>query len=145
MFAEAPPQIDRDQALARLKVLFEDDAVLKIGHNLKYDLIVLRNAGIDVTPFDDTIVMSFDLDAGLHGHKMDELAATHLSHTCIAYKEVVGTGKRQLGFHEIDLKTATRYAAEDADVTLRLWRRGWSRPGRRATSTASSCAAAAPT
>ncbi len=123
MFAEAPPQIDRDAALAKLKDLFEDDAVLKIGHNLKYDLIVLRNVGIDVTPFDDTIVMSFDLDAGLHGHKMDELAATHLSHTCIAYKEVVGTGKKQLGFHEIDLKTATRYAAEDADVTLRLWRR----------------------
>ena len=123
MFAEKPQQIDRDAALSRLKHLFEDDAVLKIGHNLKYDLIVLRNAGLDVAPYDDTIVMSFDLDAGLHGHGMDELAATHLSHSCIAYKDVVGTGKKQLGFHEIDLKTATRYAAEDADVTLRLWRR----------------------
>src|SRR3546814_5708453 len=67
--------------------------------------------------------MSFDLDAGLHGHGMDELAATHLSHTCIAYKDVAGTGKKQIGFHEVDLKAATRYAAEDADVTLRLWRR----------------------
>jgi DNA polymerase-1 len=123
MFAERPPQLDRDLALARLKPLLEDPGVLKIGHNLKYDLIVLARLGVDVAPYDDTIVMSFDLDAGLHGHGMDELAATHLSHSCIAYKDVVGTGKKQLGFHEIDLKTATRYAAEDADVTLRLWRR----------------------
>lgn len=123
MFAEKPVQLDQEAALARLKELLEDASVLKIGHNLKYDLIVLARAGITVAPYDDTIVMSFDLDAGLHGHGMDELAATHLSHSCIAYKDVVGTGKKQLGFHEVDLKTATRYAAEDADVTLRLWRR----------------------
>jgi DNA polymerase-1 len=123
MFAERPAQLSRDTVLARLKPLFEDPSVLKIGHNLKYDMIVLGRLGVDVAPFDDTIVMSFDLDAGLHGHGMDELAQTHLSHSCIAYKDVVGTGKKQLGFHEIDLKTATRYAAEDADVTLRLWRR----------------------
>ncbi|MCW3846752.1 DNA polymerase I [Sphingomonas sp. LB-2] len=123
MFAEKPAQVDRKVALAKLKTLFEDPAVLKIGHNLKYDMIVLSRCGLDVAPYDDTIVMSFDLDAGLHGHGMDELAATHLSHSCIAFKDVVGTGKNQLGFHEVDLKTATRYAAEDADVTLRLWRR----------------------
>ncbi|WP_294197077.1 DNA polymerase I [uncultured Sphingomonas sp.] len=123
MFAERPPQLDRDVALAKLKPLLEDPGVLKIGHNLKYDMIVLGRLGVDVAPYDDTIVMSFDLDAGLHGHGMDELAATHLSHTCIAYKDVVGTGKKALGFHEVDLKAATRYAAEDADVTLRLWRR----------------------
>ena len=123
MFAEKPMQLDRDLALAKLKPLFEDASVLKIGHNLKYDLIVLGRCGLDVAPYDDTILMSFDLDAGLHGHGMDELAATHLSHSCIAYKDVVGTGKKQLGFHEIDLKVATRYAAEDADVTLRLWNR----------------------
>jgi DNA polymerase-1 len=128
MFAEKPVQLDRAMVLAKLKPLFEDPAVLKIGHNLKYDMIVLGRAykdlgGIDVAPYDDSIVMSFDLDAGLHGHGMDELAATHLSHSCIAYKDVVGTGKSQLGFHEVDLKAATRYAAEDADVTLRLWRR----------------------
>ncbi|SOB81222.1 DNA polymerase I [Sphingomonas guangdongensis] len=123
MFAEKPVQLDQEAALANLKELLEDSSVLKIGHNLKYDLIVLARAGIMVAPYDDTIVMSFDLDAGLHGHGMDELAATHLSHSCIAYKDVVGTGKKQLGFHEVDLKTATRYAAEDADVTLRLWRR----------------------
>ncbi len=123
MFAEKPVQLDRELVIAKLKPLLEDPAVLKIGHNIKYDLIILSRVGIDVAPYDDTIVMSFDLDAGLHGHGMDELAATHLSHTCIAYKDVVGTGKKQLGFQEVDLKTATRYAAEDADVTLRLWRR----------------------
>ena len=123
MFAERPPQLDMAEALAKLKPLLEDPSVLKIGHNLKYDMIVLGRRGIEVAPYDDTIVMSFDLDAGLHGHAMDELAATHLSHSCIAYKDVVGTGKKALGFHEVDLKAATRYAAEDADVTLRLWRR----------------------
>ena len=123
MFAEKPDQIDRAVVIAKLKPLLEDASVLKIGHNLKYDMIILGRLGIDITPFDDTILMSFDLDAGLHGHGMDELATTHLSHQCIAFKDVVGTGKSQRGFAEIDLKTATRYAAEDADVTLRLWRR----------------------
>ena len=126
MFAEKPAQLEAAVALAALKPLLEDASVLKIGHNLKYDMIVLDRAcegGVRLAPYDDTIVMSFDLDAGLHGHGMDELAATHLSHTCIAYKEVVGAGKKALGFHEVDLKAATRYAAEDADVTLRLWRR----------------------
>lgn len=123
LLAETPVQIDRAEALARLKTLCEDPSVLKIGHNLKFDMIVLGLCGIGVAPHDDTIVMSFDLDAGLHGHGMDELAATHLSHSCIAYKDVVGTGKSQRGFHEIDLTSATRYAAEDADVTYRLWKR----------------------
>ncbi len=123
MFAEKPDQLPREIVLAKLKPLLEDPAVLKIGHNLKYDMIVLGRAGVAVAPYDDTIVMSFALDAGLHGHGMDELAATHLQHSCIAFKDVVGTGKKQVGFGEIDLKTATRYAAEDADVTLRLWRR----------------------
>ena len=120
---ETPVQLPLAVVIDTLKPLLEDPAVLKIGHNIKYDLIVLARHGIAVAPYDDTIVMSFDLDAGLHGHGMDELAATHLSHSCIAYKEVVGTGKNQKRFGEIDLATATRYAAEDADVTLRLWRR----------------------
>jgi DNA polymerase-1 len=123
LLAEVPVQIDVPAALARLKDLMEDPSVLKIGHNLKFDMIVLGQRGISIAPHDDTIVMSFDLDAGLHGHGMDELAATHLSHSCIAFKDVVGTGKTQRGFHEIDLKAATRYAAEDADVTYRLWKR----------------------
>ncbi len=123
LLAENPVQIDCEPCLAKLKTLLEDPAVLKIGHNIKFDMIVLGQRDITIAPHDDTIVMSFDLDAGLHGHGMDELAATHLSHSCIAYKDVVGVGKSQRGFAEIDLKTATRYAAEDADVTLRLWKR----------------------
>ncbi|PZO92142.1 MAG: DNA polymerase I [Sphingomonas sanxanigenens] len=123
LLSDAPVQIDRAAAIARLKPLLEDSSVLKIGHNLKYDMIVLARAGMGLTPFDDTILMSFALEAGLHGHGMDELAKLHLGHTCIAFKDVVGAGKKQLGFHEVDLRSATRYAAEDADVTLRFHRR----------------------
>src|SRR3546814_20556747 len=90
MFAEKPVQLDRALVLAKLKPLLEDASVLKIGHNLKYDATILGRLGIAITPFDDTILMSFDLDAGLHGHGMDELAATHLSHTCIAYQDEIG-------------------------------------------------------
>jgi DNA polymerase-1 len=118
-----PAQVPFDEAIGRLKALMEDASVLKIGHNIKFDMCVLARHGISVTPFDDTIVISFDLDAGLHGHGMDELAATHLQHSCIAFKDVVGTGRNQLKFNQVDLAAATRYAAEDADVTLRLWRR----------------------
>ena len=121
--SDFPAQIPMAAALARLKPLLEDPAVLKIGHNIKFDMCVLARLGIDVAPVDDTIVISFDLDAGLHGHGMDELAATHLQHSCIAFKDVVGSGRNQLGFHQVGLAEATRYAAEDADVTLRLWRR----------------------
>ncbi|MCI4591499.1 DNA polymerase I [Sphingobium sp. BYY-5] len=124
MFAERPEQLDKALVLARLKPLLEDDSVLKIGQNLKYDLTVLRRHGIEIAPFDDTIVMSFDLDAGqsLAGHGMDEAARVHLNHICISFKEVVGTGKSQISFAEVPLDRATEYAAEDADVTLRLWK-----------------------
>jgi len=123
LLSEIPVQIPTDQVIALLKPMLADPAVLKIGHNLKYDMTVLARHGVTVSPYDDTIVVSFNLDAGLHGHGMDELAATHLDHSCIAFKDVVGTGKSQRGFHEIPLDDATKYAAEDADVTLRLWRR----------------------
>ncbi|WP_336957980.1 DNA polymerase I [Sphingobium aquiterrae] len=124
MFAEKPPQLPLDLVLAKLKPLLEDDSVLKIGQNIKYDLTVLKRHGIVVAPFDDTIVMSFDLFAGqsLAGHGMDEAAKVHLNHICIAFKDVVGTGKSQLSFAEVPLDKATEYAAEDADVTLRLWK-----------------------
>ena len=125
MFAERPAQLDKALVLAKLKPLLKDDAVLKIGQNLKYDLTVLRRHGIDVAPYDDTIVMSFDLEAGksLSGHGMDEAARQHLGHECISFKDVVGTGKNQISFAEVPLPCATEYAAEDADVTLRLWKR----------------------
>ncbi len=125
MFAERPAQLDTALVLAKLKPLLEDNAVLKVGQNLKYDMTVLRRHGIEVAPYDDTIVMSFDLEAGksLSGHGMDEAARQHLGHECISFKEVVGTGKNQISFAEVPLPRATEYAAEDADVTLRLWKR----------------------
>jgi len=121
MFAEKPQQIPIEEALARIKDLLEDDSILKIGQNLKYDISVLAQHNISIAPIDDTMVMSFNLDAGEHGHGMDELAKLHLEHECISYKSVVGTGKSQIGFAEVALPEATKYAAEDADVTLRLW------------------------
>ena len=126
MFAEKPQQVDRAAALARLKPLLESDAVLKIGQNAKYDLNVMARYGIAVGPLDDTMVMSFDLDAGRGedgiggGHGMDELAARHLGHTTLAFKDVCGTGKKAIPFGEVPLDRATEYAAEDADVTWRL-------------------------
>ncbi len=122
MFAEKPDQIAMDEALARLGDLFADDAVLKVGHNLKYDIGVLAQHGLTVAPYDDTLVMSFALDAGKHQHGLDELAKLHLDHICLTFKEMCGTGKSQISFAEVQLDRATEYAAEDADVALRLWK-----------------------
>ncbi len=121
MFAENPAQIPLADVVARLGPLLSDPSVMKIGHNIKYDLNVLTRVGLEVAPIDDTMVMSFNLDAGRNNHGMDELALLHLGHTCIAFKDVCGTGKNQLRFNQVQLKEATAYAAEDADVTLRLW------------------------
>ena len=115
-------QIDKPTALARLKTLLEDPAVLKVGQNIKYDLAVMARRGIRVHPIDDTLLISYVLEGGLHGHGMDELARLHLGHEPIAFKTVAGTGKSQKSFKHVELKPATCYAAEDADVTLRLWR-----------------------
>ena len=125
LLAERPEQIEMKEALAILKPMLEHPAVLKIGHNFKYDLTVFSNHDIAVSPVDDTLVMSFDLDAGrgLGGHGMDELAKSALGHECIAFKQVCGTGKKQISFAEVALEQATEYAAEDADITLRLWQR----------------------
>ncbi len=162
MFAENVTQVPMEVAMAKLAPLLADPSVMKVGHNIKYDLNVLerylpippRNgegnraavegsqlstgsmSGLGTPPsaygchlpvpgrissIDDTMVMSFNLDAGKHNHGMDELALLHFDHPCIAFKEVCGTGKSQLSFNQVPLKDATRYAAEDADVTLRLW------------------------
>jgi DNA polymerase I len=121
LLAENPEQIPFAEALARLKPLLVEPSVLKIGQNLKYDISVLAQHGLTISPYDDTMVMSFALDAGDHGHGMDELARLHLGHECISYKSVTGTGKSQIGFAAVPLSEATKYAAEDADVTLRLW------------------------
>ncbi len=122
MFAEKPEQIAMDAALGRLRDLFADNAVLKVGHNLKYDIGVLAQHDITIAPYDDTLVMSFALDAGKHQHGLDELAKLHLDHICLTFKEMCGTGKSQISFAEVQLDRATEYAAEDADVALRLWK-----------------------
>ena len=124
MFAERLEQVPFDAALDRLRGLLADPSVLKVAHNAKYDMTVLARHGVAVAPYDDTLVMSFALDAGKQfNHSMDELSALHLGHTPIAFSEVCGKGKGQICFNQVPLRDATRYAAEDADVTLRLWHR----------------------
>jgi len=128
MFAEKPEQIALDVALEKLKPLLESDAVLKVGQNIKYDINVLARHGIAMGPVEDTMILSFDLDAGRGGggigqaHGMDSLAETHLGHTTLTFKDICGTGKKQIPFSAVPLDKATRYAAEDADVTWRLWK-----------------------
>jgi DNA polymerase-1 len=123
LYSDAPNQLPMAFVLEKLKPLLQDPSVLKIGHNFKYDWVIFDKAGIDVAPVDDTMIISFDLDAGLHGHGLDELAKLHFDHECIPFKQVCGTGKSQVTFDKVPLKEATEYAAEDADITLRLWRR----------------------
>ncbi len=125
MFGEVPDQVPLAGMVERMKPLLADPGVLKIGHNIKYDLNVLARYGLIVSPVDDTMVMSFDLDAGqsLAGHGMDELALAMLDHSCIAFKDVAGSGRSQISFAQVPLDQATRYGAEDADVTWRLWTR----------------------
>jgi DNA polymerase-1 len=112
-------------ALAALKPILEDPAILKIGQNLKYDVLVLKRYGVDVAGIDDTMLMSYALDGGRRGHGMDDLALAHLGHTCIPFKSVIAhaPGKKTADktFAGVPIDKATEYAAEDADVTLRLW------------------------
>ena len=120
--SKPPEQIDFDTALKLLKPLLADPGTLKVGQNLKYDLTVLRRYGLEVAPFDDTMLISYVLDAGKGGHGMDELARRHLGHQPITFTDVTGTGRNKITFERVPLDKATAYAAEDADVTLRLWR-----------------------
>ncbi len=116
-------QIPIREALAALKPLLEDRSVLKIAQNLKYDLVIMNRHGIDVAPYDDTMLISYVLDAGTFGgHGMDALAEKWLGHKAIPFKEVAGSGKTFIGFDQVAIDRATAYAGEDADVTLRLWR-----------------------
>jgi DNA polymerase I len=111
----------QEDVLARLKPLLEDPSILKIAQNLKYDFTIFAQRGIRVAPYDDTMLISYVLDGGLHGHGMDELSELHLSHTPIAFADVAGKGKDKVTFDCVPIPAATRYSAEDADVTLRLY------------------------
>jgi DNA polymerase I len=116
----APDQVDFKQALDELGDLLSDPTVLKIGHNIKYDAQVLASYNIHMKVFDDTMLLSYVLDCGLHAHNLDELSKMHFDHTNIKFKEVAGVGKSQVPFDEVELEKALDYAAEDADMTWRL-------------------------
>ena len=113
--------LKKDLVLNKLKLILEDPSIKKVCQNTKYDYIILRNHGVELNPVEDTMLLSYTLDAGNNRHNMDTLSEIHLAHKTISYKDLVGTGKKQLNFSDIDLKSATEYAAEDADVTLRLY------------------------
>jgi DNA polymerase-1 len=119
--ALVPGQIPMTKALPLLKNLLEDDSVLKIGHNIKFDALIVHNYGINVQPIEDTMLLSYVLHAGEHGQGMDELAERYLNVKTITYDEVTGTGRGRLRFDQVDLEKAGAYAAEDADVTLRFY------------------------
>ena len=114
-------QIDLSKALKLLKPMLEDPSVLKVGQNLKYDALVLSRYGVSLAPIDDTMLISYALDCGRGGHGMDELAKRHLDYQTIKFSDLAGTGKKQKTFDEIEIAKAADYAAEDADITLRLY------------------------
>lgn len=117
----AEGQIALNDALAVLKPVLEDPAILKIGQNMKYDAKIFARYGISVAPIDDTMLMSYAMHGGLHGHGMDTLSERYLSHTPIPIKPLLGSGKSSITFDRVPIDDATAYAAEDADITLRLW------------------------
>ncbi len=119
--ALAEGQMGLEDCLDLLRPVLQDDAILKIGQNLKYDAKVLDRYGIDVAPIDDTMLMSYALHSGLHGHGMDALSERYLGHNPIEIKSLIGTGKAQKTFDRVPIDAAVTYAAEDADITLRLW------------------------
>ena len=118
---KAPKQIRLALVVEALKPLLSDPGVLKIGHNLKYDMQVLEQHGLLIAPYDDTMLLSYVLAAGLHAHGLDALAEIHFKHKMISYNDVTGSGKSRVTFDRVPLDKATDYAAEDADFALRLW------------------------
>ncbi|WP_340270233.1 DNA polymerase I [Sulfitobacter pontiacus] len=117
----AEGQIPTEEALRLLTPMLEDPSILKIGQNMKYDSKIFAQLGINVAPIDDTMLLSYAMHAGLHGHGMDTLSERYLSHTPIPIKPLLGTGKSAITFDKVPLVDAVKYAAEDADITLRLW------------------------
>ena len=114
--------LEKNFVLKRLKILLEDESIKKVGQNIKFDQIVFKQHGISLSPIEDTMLISYTLDAGLNRHNLDTLSEIHLNHKTISYKELVGSGKKKQNFSEIELQKATEYAGEDADVTLRLYK-----------------------
>ena len=119
--ALAEGQMEQATALAMLKNMLEDSTILKIGQNMKYDAKILARVGIQIAPIDDTMLMSYAQNGGLHNHGMDFLSERYLGHVPISIKTLLGSGKSAITFDRVPVDEATRYAAEDADITLRLW------------------------
>jgi len=119
--ALAEGQLGLTEVLAVLKPVLEDPAILKIGQNMKYDAKILARHGVAVAPVDDTMLISYALNAGEHGHGMDTLSERYLGHTPIPIKDLLGSGKGMITFDRVPIEDAVKYAAEDADITLRLW------------------------
>ena len=119
--ALAEGQMEQATALAMLKTMLEDSTILKIGQNMKYDAKILARVGIQIAPIDDTMLMSYAQNGGLHNHGMDFLSERYLGHVPISIKTLLGSGKSAITFDRVPVDEATRYAAEDADITLRLW------------------------
>ncbi len=115
--------LNEKNVLKNLQNILEDKSIKKIGQNIKFDYIILYHRGIDIEPLEDTMLMSYVLDAGKNRHNMDTLSEIHLGHKTISYKDLVGTGKKQINFNEVDVEVAKDYAAEDADVTFRLYKK----------------------
>ena len=117
----AEGQMDMQSCLDTLRPVLEDEAILKIGQNMKYDMKILRRYGINIAPIDDTMLLSYAQHGGLHGHGMDALSERYLGHNPIPIKELLGTGKSAITFDRVKIEDAVKYAAEDADITWRLW------------------------
>jgi len=113
--------LDKELVLKKIKPILEDPSVKKVGQNIKFDFTILKQNKIEINPIEDTMLISYTLDAGNNRHNLDTLSEIHLNHKTISYKDLVGIGKNKLNFSEIELNKATEYAAEDADVTLRLY------------------------
>ncbi|MCF6273306.1 MAG: DNA polymerase I [Rhodobacteraceae bacterium] len=117
----AAGQMDMGEALSILKPMLEDESILKIGQNMKYDMKIMARNGVALGPIEDTMLMSYALNGGVHRHGMDELSSRYLDHQPIPIKSLIGTGKAAITFDRVPLDDAAPYAAEDADITLRLW------------------------
>ena len=115
--------LDKKKVLEKLKPLLKDPSIKKIGQNIKFDFIILYREGITISPMEDTMLMSYVLDAGKNRHNMDTLSELHLGHKTIAFKDLVGSGKKEINFSDVELDKAKDYAAEDADITFRLYKK----------------------
>ncbi len=120
---KSPKCLKKEAVIKKLKNILEDPSIKKIGQNIKFDFIVFYKCGITLSSMEDTMLMSYVLDAGKNRHNMDTLSEIHLGHKTISFKEMVGTGKKEINFSEVELDKAKDYAAEDADVTLRLYKK----------------------